>query len=50
LEAAIHTALSLFGSDELLAVLKTDAFNECSHTAFSDHVSEDFPEIFCWVP
>ena len=51
LEGAIHTvhcALSELGSDESLALLKIDmknTFNECSHTAFLDRVSKDFPEI-----
>ena len=26
-----------------------NAFNECSHTAFLDRVSKDFPEISHWV-
>ena len=48
----LHCALSELGSDESLAPLKIDmknAFNECSHTAFLDRVSKDFPEISHWV-
>jgi len=49
---AVRHALSQFGNDESLALLKIDmknAFNECSRTAFLSCMYEDFPEIFHWM-
>ena len=49
---AVHHALSQWGGDESLALLKIDmknAFNECSRTAFLSRVYKDFPEISRWV-
>ena len=46
---AIRHSVSMHGSDDSLALLKIDAFNECNCTSFLDCVSEDFPEIAPWV-
>ena len=55
LESFIHTTchfVSCCGSDSSLDLLKVymkNAFNECDHSAFFSHGSEDFPEISAWV-
>ena len=55
LVGAIHITrhyISVHGADNLLVLLKIDmrnAFNECDHSAFFAHVTEDFPEISAWV-
>jgi len=55
LQAVVHgvrCALSQLCDNDSLVLLKIDvknAFNKCNCTVFLDRVSEDFPEIACWV-
>jgi len=55
LETAIHVTchyITQHVSDSSLGLLKIDmknAFNECSCSAFFNHIVDDFPEISAWI-